>query len=168
MPQENEIGKAFIQSARQTLGDCRKKIEHCLAQISEEDLWWRPFEAENSIANILLHLCGNIGQWIVSGVGGAPDIRVRPEEFAARGGLTKAQLQQRLADTVAKADHALAELPMDQLLKVRHVQHWDVTALDAIFHATSHFEGHTHQIVYITRLRIGDRYKFQGLDAKSD
>src|SRR5262245_61396514 len=123
MPQASEVGKAFIQSARQTLRDSHKKIEHCLGQISEEDLWWRPFEAENSIANIILHLCGNVGQWIVSGVGGAPEIRKRPEEFAARGGLTKAQIQQRLAETVDKADRALAEFPVDQLLKVRHVQH---------------------------------------------
>ena len=167
-PDDYQIGKLFLETARQTLGDCRKKIHHCVEQISEEDLWWRPFEAQNSIANIVLHLCGNIGQWIISGIGGAPDVRERPKEFAARHGMSKAKLLQQLAGTIHKAEEALANFDAAELPKTRHIQHWDVSALEAIFHATSHFEGHTHQIVYITRLRLGDRYKFLGLDAKSD
>jgi len=162
------VGPAFIHAARQNLEDCLKKIDHCFAQIGDEDVWWRPLESANSIENIVLHLCGNIRQWIMSGIGGAPDVRDRPSEFAARDPIPKAQLLRKLLDTVAEADHVLARFPVDDLLKTRHVQHWDVTAIAAIFDTVSHFVGHTHQIVYITRLRIGDRYKFLGLDAKSD
>src|SRR5205823_2549271 len=89
---DSKIGAALIQNARQTLEDCLKKINHCFAQISEEDAWWRPFPAANSIGNIVLHLCGNIGQWIVSGIGAAPDNRRRPMEFAQREQIPKAEL----------------------------------------------------------------------------
>ena len=143
-------------------------MEHCFAQISEEDIWWRPFPEANSIGNIVLHLCGNIGQWIVSGIGGAPDVRKRPAEFAQREPIAKAELSRRLLEVVGAADTGLAKFSPDQLLNVRHIQHWDVTALAAIFDSVGHFVGHTQQIVYITRLRIGERYKFLGLDAKSD
>jgi hypothetical protein len=113
-------------------------------------------------------LCGNLGQWVVSGVGGAPDTRKRPEEFAAREQIPIAELLRRLSEVIASADAAMARLPTNQLLKTRHVQHWDITGLAAIFDSVSHFVGHTHQIVYVTRLRSGDRYQFRGLDAKSD
>src|SRR2546421_11866007 len=129
MTNDDSIGAAFIQNARQTLEDCLKKIDHCVGQISEEDAWWRPFPEANSIGNIVLHLCGNIGQWIVSGIGGAPDIRKRPGEFAQREPISKAELLRRLLETVAAADRALAKLPPDALLQIRHIQHWDVTAL---------------------------------------
>src|SRR5437762_4157012 len=116
---DSKIGAAFIQTTRQTLEDCLKKIDHCFAQINDEDIWWRPFPAGNSIGNIVLHLCGNIGQWIVSGIGGAPDVRKRPMEFAQREPIPKADLSRRLLEVVGAADKALAKFPPEQLLKIR-------------------------------------------------
>src|SRR4030095_13028296 len=162
------VGLALLHQARQTLEDCLRRIDHCFAQISDEDVWWRPFAQANSIENIVLHLCGNLGQWIVSGIGGKPDVRNRPAEFAERAKIPKAELLRKLLDSVAAADRALAKCTPEELLRIRHIQHWDVTGLAAIFDTVCHFVGHTHQIIYITRLRIGDRYKFLGLDAKSD
>src|SRR5437016_3984360 len=112
----SETGAAFIENARQTLQKCFKQIEHCFGQISEEDAWWRPFDSANSLGNIVLHLCGNIGQWIISGVGGAPDMRKRPAEFAQREPIPKAELLRRLRETVAAADEALAKCSADDLL----------------------------------------------------
>jgi hypothetical protein len=168
MNSDDATGKAFIECARASLRESSATIKHCLLQLQESDVWWRPFEQANSIGNIVLHLCGNLGQWVVSGVGGAPDTRKRPEEFAAREQIPIAELLRRLSEVIASADAAMARLPTNQLLKTRHVQHWDITGLAAIFDSVSHFVGHTHQIVYVTRLRSGDRYQFRGLDAKSD
>jgi hypothetical protein len=168
MSDQLTIGTTFTHAARKTLSDSLRTIEHCFSQISDEDAWWRPFPQANSIGNIVLHLAGNLGQWIVSGIGGAPDVRKRPAEFAERGPVPREQLLKRLRDVVIAADRALSQCPPDDLLRIRHVQHWDITGVEAIFNTVSHFVGHTHQIVYVTRLQLGDRYKFLGLDAKSD
>lgn len=147
--------------ARQTLAGALQKIAHCLDQLRDEDVWWRQHESHNSIQNILLHLCGNVQQWIVHGVGGTPDDRDRVREFAERQPLGKDELLARLRVTLAEADSALAAFPPERLLEPRRIQGFDTTVLAAVFDATSHFVGHAHQIVYITRLRLGDAYRFQ-------
>jgi len=108
-------------------------------------------------------LCGNVRQWIISGVGGKEDVRNRPAEFSARGTLTKEDLRQRLEETLREADDTLAGFDVSRLLERRRVQGFDVTCLDAIFHAVEHFSGHTGQIVYITKLRTGRDLKFYNL-----
>jgi hypothetical protein len=156
-----DVTAAFLHEARETLGLCSRKIVHCLGQLSDEDVNWRPFAGANSVANIVAHLCGNVGQWIVSGVGGAPDDRDRPGEFARDLRATPAALVSRIEATVRAADAAIAGITAKTVLAPRKIQGYDETVLAAIFHAVSHFEGHTHQVVYITRLRLGDRYVFK-------
>src|SRR5581483_4634266 len=87
---ESSIGPAFLVQARETLASSLKKIVHCVEQLRDEDLAWRQDESQNSIQNIVLHLCGNVRQWIVHGVGGEPDVRHRPSEFSDRQPLAKA------------------------------------------------------------------------------
>jgi hypothetical protein len=169
MASDPAVAAEFIKQARSELGEAVEKIEHCLNQLGEIDVWWRPFTEANAIGNVVLHLCGNLRQWVISGVGGIPDVRKRREEFAERGAMIKkAELLSRLKRTVAEADEALARCTPDNLLRVRHVQHYDVTGLQAAFTSISHFVGHTHQIVYITRLRLGEKYEFQGLTAADE
>jgi uncharacterized damage-inducible protein DinB len=164
----DKVANEFITQARNELRESVEKIEHCLRQLPDLELWWRPFESANSIANIILHLCGNLRQWVISGVGGEPDIRKRREEFAARSTITKDRLLDKLRQTAREADAAMARCTSDELLRTRRVQHWDVTALHAIFSSISHFVGHTHQIVYITRLRLEEKYEFEGLTAADE
>ena len=61
------------------------RIVGCLEQLSDDEIWWRPNEASNSIGNLVLHICGNMRQWIISGLGGAEDLRQRDKEFDERG-----------------------------------------------------------------------------------
>lgn len=162
------VGAAFLNESRQTLAGSMKKIVNCLDQLRDEDLWWRQHESHNSIQNIVLHLCGNLRQWIVHGVAGEPDVRHRPTEFADRQPLAKAELLKKLTQTLNQADHALASLPPDRLLEPRRIQGFETTILAAIFDSVSHFVGHTHQIVYITRLRLGHAYQFQWTPADAE
>lgn len=157
---DSGVGRAYIEEARKTLARCLRKINHCLDQLGEEDLHWRAFESHNSMQNVLLHLCGNVRQWIVSGVGGAPDVRNRPQEFADRSPVPKEQLKAQINDVVREADQVIEKLDPARLLERRRIQGFDETILSAIFHSVSHFEGHTHQIIYVTRLRVGERYVF--------
>lgn len=162
------VGAVFLDEARETLGSSLKKIEHCLDQLHDEDMWWRQHESHNSIQNIVLHLCGNIRQWIVHGVGGEPDVRHRASEFADRRPLAKAELLARLRETLAQADRTLTAVPPEQLVEPRRIQGFDTCVLAAIFDSVSHFVGHTHQIVYIARLRLGDAYRFQWEPANAE
>lgn len=142
------------------MATCHKRIIHCLNQLDDVQIWWRPKESMNSIANLVLHLCGNIEQWIVSGVGGALDIRNRPLEFSERTPIPKEQLNQRLSSTVSRADAVLSQVNDAQLLEPRRIQGFEETVLSAIFESLAHFNGHTQEIVYITRLQLGDSYRF--------
>jgi hypothetical protein len=155
------VAAAFLTGSRSALAGALKKIEHCFEQLTDEDLSWRQFESHNSIQTVILHLCGNLRQWIIHGVGGEPDVRNRPLEFADRQNRPKAELLAMLRETVRQCDNVLAACPASRLLETRRIQGFETTVLSAIFDTVSHFVGHQHQIVYITRLRLGDAYRFQ-------
>jgi hypothetical protein len=161
MTSADSLGQAYLATSRRRLAEGVKKIKHCLAQLSDEQVWWRPHDSMNSIANIVLHLCGNLRQWIISGVGDEPDVRDRPKEFSDRSSMPKPELIRRLDEIVSQADAVLATLPDPQLLQRRRIQGFDETALSAIFDSLSHFRGHMQEIVYITRLQLGDAYQFE-------
>src|SRR5580704_11609129 len=150
MTSRNSVGKAYLVASRHRLAECVKKIKHCLGQLTDEQVWWRPHDSMNSIANIILHLCGNVRQWIIAGVGGEADIRDRPKEFSDRSSMPKAELIRRLDDIARQADAVLAGVTDQQLLEHRRIQGFDETALSVIFDSISHFQGHTQEIVYIT------------------
>jgi hypothetical protein len=154
------LASAYISQARKHLADRIERIRHCVGQLDDEQVWWRPQDSMNSVGNILLHLGGNLRQWIVSGVGGRPDTRDRPAEFAARGPIPKVELIRRLEAVVAEADAALTALDASRLLETHRIQGFDETVLSAIWGSLEHLSGHAQEIVYITRLQLGDRYRF--------
>ncbi|HEY2894137.1 MAG TPA: DUF1572 family protein [Pirellulales bacterium] len=164
MANSEQLGIEFLREARREMADCRRKIEHCVEQLSEEQLWWRPNEATNSIANLLLHLAGNIGQRIGSGVGGQPYDRDRDREFAERGPIGKVELRARLDRSIALADRVLAGLADEQLLEARRYRmlRGDVEAsvLRLIVQTLVHLGGHTQEIIAMTRRQLGDAYRF--------
>lgn len=135
------------------------KIEHCLAQLSDEDLWQRANEASNSIGNLVLHLSGNVQQWIIGGVGDLPYHRDREHEFGERGGITREQLLIRLKETLAKADQVLAQVDPDKLLERKEIQGNDVTVMQAILRIVQHFGLHTGQIMLLTKQYTGEDLK---------
>jgi hypothetical protein len=155
------LGRGYLAEAQRRLTECAGKIKHCLKQLDEEQVWWRPRESANSIANLILHLCGNVRQWIIAGVGGAADLRNRPREFSDHGPIPKAQLLRRLEETVHEACHVLSKAETeDELLAPRRIQGFDETVLAAIFSSVAHFAGHTQEIIWVTRFQLGDEYRF--------
>jgi uncharacterized damage-inducible protein DinB len=135
------------------------KIATAIELLTDEQIWWRPNEASNSIGNLLAHLAGNLGQWILVALGGEAFARDRDAEFAARGGATKAELLARLRATVDGC-HAVARRLKPQDLARRHViQKHDVDGFRAIFHAVEHMSYHTGQIVLLAKMQ-GARVDF--------
>jgi len=159
-----EIGTAFLSQARTHLmNDFMPKIQRCFDLVNDDDIWWRSHDTNNSIGNLALHLAGNVRQWIISGVGGEPDVRERQKEFAQREALPKEELWSLLEKAVKGSDYVLANFPVEKLMEKRVIQGFDQTALQAIFHVVEHFSFHTGQIIYITKLRKGVDLKFYNL-----
>lgn len=152
----SDLTHAFLDHSRHYLAvEYPAKIDRCLDGLTEADVWWRPNDASNSIGNLLLHLSGNVRQWIVHGIGEAADTRERAGEFAAEGTLPKADLQHRLHATLDEADAVLSRLTDADLLEPRTVQGLETTVLGAVYHVVEHFSMHTGQILYITKLCTG-------------
>jgi uncharacterized damage-inducible protein DinB len=151
-----DIGQAFIdRSVAYLKGDYLPRIHLCLQGLSEEDIWWRPNEASNSIGNLILHLAGNAKQWVVSGIGGEPDRRRRDEEFSQSGGQSGAELITLLEGALDAVDEVLSRLEPPELLETRVIQGMTVSVLDALYHVVEHFSTHTGQIIYLAKLRTG-------------
>lgn len=142
----------FIDYSVRKLLQSFERIESCLLALSDEQIWWRGAEMQNSIANLMLHLCGNLAQWICAGVGGAPDTRQRDEEFAARGAAGRDELLRRLRARVEDAVAVIGSVPEERLAARIQPQLYEVSVLEAIYHAVEHFSHHTGQIIYATKL----------------
>lgn len=136
------------------------RIETCVDQLTPEQIWSRNSENANAVGNLMLHLSGNVRQWILQGAGGAPDVRHRHEEFEARGNLKAEELKRRLRSTVEEACAVLRALPPERLAERRIIQKYDVTVLEAILHVVEHFSQHTGQIIFITKFLTGEDLGF--------
>lgn len=145
------IEQDFLRYSADKLAQLSGRIEDCLGRLSTDQIWLRNSENENAVGNLVLHLCGNVGQWIGSGVAGKPDARERDKEFAARGG----EIGQRLSVTIAEATGIIRNLPPTRLSERITVQKYDVTVLEAIYHVVEHFAQHTAQIIFATKLLTG-------------
>ena len=151
----------FIEASRVFLrDDFLPKLLHCVERLSDDDLWWRPNEASNSIGNLVLHLCGNVRQWIVASIGGAEFKRNRDGEFDARGPIPKAELMASLKQVLGEVDAVLAQLEAGQLMGRLKIQTYDVSTLQAVYHVVEHFSYHLGQILYIYKMRTGTDPQF--------
>lgn len=151
------IEQAFLQYSAEQLLTLSGRIEDCLGRLSSEQVWSRNSDNQNAAGNIVLHLCGNLRQWIIGGVGGQPDVRDRDAEFAARGGLQPAELAARLKATVSEAAEVIRALPVERLGERKTIQKvYETTLMEAIYHVVEHFAQHTGQIIFATKLLTGE------------
>jgi uncharacterized damage-inducible protein DinB len=156
----NDAVAALLAAAARELDDARRRIHHCLDQLSDEQVARRPAPGMNSITNLILHLCGNLRQWILSGLGGQTDVRNRPQEFADQAPLPKSELLRRLDATVDECCQTILALPPAELTRVRRIQAHDLTAAAALWNSIPHFRGHAQEIIHMTRAVLGDKYRF--------
>jgi len=153
MATSEELKGALIREVILRLYDeSLPRILKCMDQLSNEQIWWRPNESSNSIGNLVLHLCGNMSQWIYSGLGGFPDHRTRQSEFDDRSVVDKHELREMLVLTMEKLKPGILNLKEEELLQSRPVQTFIETGLTILIHVTEHFSYHTGQIAYITKL----------------
>jgi uncharacterized damage-inducible protein DinB len=162
----SDVARVFIDQARTFL--CLHylpKIERCLEQLTDEQIWFRGNTVSNSIGNLVLHLCGNARQWIVAGLTGNSDLRDRDGEFNQREVIPRAVLLQDLRSNLNEVNQVLMNLDSRALLESRTIQGKNVDVLEAVFHVTEHFSMHTGQIILLTKLLTGTDMRFYGFDA---
>ncbi len=148
---EQEFPSIFGRSAAQLSG----RIQDCLGRLSAGTGLDAQSDNENAVGNLVLHLCGNVRQWIGSGVAGMPDHRERDAEFDARGGKAAEELADILKTTVTQAAIVIRAVPATRLTERITPQGYDVTVLEAIAHVVEHFSQHTGQIILLTKILTG-------------
>jgi uncharacterized damage-inducible protein DinB len=146
----------FLKFSADKLEQLHGRIQDCLARLTSEQVWTRNSDNENAVGNLVLHLSGNVRQWIGNGVAGLADDRQRDTEFAARGGTPAGDLAELLKTRIADAAEIIRGVPPIRLTERILPQGYDVTVLEAIAHVVEHFSQHTGQIILLTKMLTGD------------
>lgn len=147
---------------RRLFEESQVRLERCLNELSEADIWWRPNENSNSVGNLVLHLCGNARQWILAGLGGALDQRRRQAEFDERGPIPRVELIQKVNAVMSEIDEVLDRLQPEDLERPILVQGFDETGLSILIHVVEHFSYHVGQMAYIVKARLDKQTNFYG------
>jgi uncharacterized damage-inducible protein DinB len=150
----------FIDHSTRKLGQMAGMIAACLTQLSDEQVWQRGGPNQNAIGNLVLHLCGNVGQWIGHTLGGAPDVRDRAAEFSTQGGYTAAELRELLGKTVQQARTIISALTEEQLAATVQTQDGPRSGLEVVYQVVGHLQQHGGQIVFATKQLTGRDLQF--------
>jgi uncharacterized damage-inducible protein DinB len=151
-----DVTHLFLEFSRRKLLDHYwARLRACVESLTDEQVWWRPNQASNSIGNLILHLNGNVRQWFIASFNRQDDLRDRPAEFAAEGGLSASELLERLGATMREAAAVLDHLTKADLVAPYEIQGYHVTGLEAVYQVVEHFGLHYGQIAYITKNLIG-------------
>jgi hypothetical protein len=156
----NEFGKAYVEWCRfRLMKHYWPRVQQCVAELTNEEVWWREHETNNSIGNLLIHLSGNLQQFVLAGIGGAPDTRNREYEFGARSTESKEPLIRRMETLLLETDRVLAQFDPARLLDPTTVLNRERPFLEVLAIVVEHFALHVGQIMYITKLKTGKELK---------
>ena len=166
-PRKSELTRSFLAESKHSLAAYHlPRLVRCLKLLSEDEIWWRPNAASNSAGNLVLHLSGNVRQWIIAGLGNAEDRRDRDREFAERGPIPRGALIALIRKTVDEACGVLGRLPEDSLLRKYSIQGFRVSGMYAVCQVVTHFAYHTGQIIFVTKMKLGKDLRFTRLPGK--
>lgn len=154
------IADELIEQVINRLQENTPKIKKCLDELTEEEIWQRPNPSSNSIGNIILHLSGNITQYILSSLGEIEDKRERDKEFSTTGGLNKKELFDKLQSTLTQAAGTIRNINPEDMMRKRSVQGVELSAIGIIIHVAEHYSYHTGQIIFWTKLLKGKDLAF--------
>ena len=149
---ESNMTRQFLEYSRGKLLAQWPRLRQCVESITDEQLWWRPNEASNSVGNLVLHLNGNVRQWLVASFNESEDTRNRPAEFIQHGKLSASVLLRELGATIEEASEVLSRLTEADLLRRFNIQGYDVSGLEAVYQVVEHFAMHYGQILYATKM----------------
>jgi hypothetical protein len=153
---ESNTAKLFLEFSRdKLLEQYWPRLRTCVESLTDDQVSWRPNNASNSIANLILHLNGNVRQWLVAPFKRLEDTRDRPTEFSQRAVVSGTALLAQLGSTMTEASDVLSRLTETELLTPFEIQGYHVSGLDAVYQVVEHFGVHYGQILYITKMIQG-------------
>lgn len=138
------------------------RLYKCLSMLDEEHIWKSPDPNVPSIGCLILHLCGNARQWILSGLGNLPDNRERDQEFVAHENIRKSDFIFLLVNLKIQLQECLNDLDDKELTSIHSIQGFHVTGFSAIIHVLEHFSYHTGQITTLTKMFTGSETQYYG------
>jgi len=149
----SELGPTFLREIdRRLFDESQARVHRCLDLLDERQVWWRPHEGCNSVGNLVLHLAGNIRQWVIATLGDQPDRRRRDAEFAERGPIPLDELRRCFNDTLDEARRVIGQLDPETLTEIKRVQGFDESIVAILIHVAEHASYHTGQITWITKM----------------
>lgn len=153
---ESNTARLFLEFSRnKLLEQYWPRLRTCVESLTDEQVWWRPNDSTNSIGNIILHLNGNVRQWLVASFKRLEDKRDRPAEFSQRAVISGTVLLAQLGSTMTEVSEVLSRLTETDLLAPFEIQGYHVRGLDAVYQVVEHFGLHYGQILYITKMIQG-------------
>ncbi|MEE9438081.1 MAG: DUF1572 family protein [Saprospiraceae bacterium] len=167
----NTLKNIQYEIKRRILIEGLERIKTCLNLVSYNQIWWKPNDNSNAIGNLILHLNGNVRQWLITTLNEDKDTRQRELEFLPNRQFTKRELLSIVNTLALDLEEVIPKISLEKLEKVYNVQGYKETLLSIIFHVIEHFSYHVGQITYITKmiLDIDTRYyKGQNLGNKND
>jgi uncharacterized damage-inducible protein DinB len=148
---DQRFAAVFLDVSCRKLGQMTEYLVACMKKLTDEQIWRRHGAYENAVGNLVLHLCGNARQWIMHGVGGEPDVRVRDKEFSADGEMSGAELIALFESTMEEAKRVIAAVPAERMAERVSPQGRDVSVLEAIYQVVGHVHQHVGQIILVTK-----------------
>ena len=155
----------FKENTLYRIDESTRMITIAFQKIEETHVWQRPNHSSNSLANQILHLCGNMTQYVISSLGEHEDARDRDAEFHAVDGYSKETLLEKLTITVQDVKDTIQNASEEELLKKRYVQGFHFSGMGCVIHAVEHYSYHTGQIAFWVKTLVNSSLGFyDGLD----
>jgi uncharacterized damage-inducible protein DinB len=140
--------------------EVRDNIHELVAPLSTQQIWAKPYPYGNSIGHLLLHLTGNLNNYIGAGIARTGYVRNRPLEFSDTSQRPKEAV---LADFDAAIAMVAATI-RKQSAEEWTAGYWDPTEprtknrFAAFMRMAAHAYHHTGQIIYLSKelTRSGD------------
>ena len=158
-----KLTEAIVEEGRRRLvNESLPRMTQCLEQLTDDQIWWKPNKNSNSVGNIIVHVNGNLRQWVLSAIAGQPDERQRNIEFEMDGGISGTQLIEMLQATMREVSTALDEVVKIGILEIRPVQVFEESILSIIVHVVEHTSYHTGQVTWITKMLVDGQLNYYG------
>ena len=138
----------FIDNCCYRLDESKRMIHQALADLEDAQLAVRPNEVSNALGNQLLHLCGNMRQYLIATLGAQADQRDRDAEFSPQAAFSKKNLLKQLDQTIAEAQAVLRSRTDADFLTTYKVQAYTLSGVGVALHAVEHCSYHTGQIAF--------------------